>query len=752
MGAVALPLVLTVGVGFIAIESFDASREAGRWVNHTQEVLSEAQTILTAAVDMETGMRGYLLSGLENFLEPYDAGNALSSVKFSALKETVSDNPRQVARLAEAETVLGQWVSQVAEPEIEVRRVIGNSTTMTDLAREVRKGKGKAYFDAFRGKIATFIENEQALLIDRSAEFRSVIQSSEVESAEVLSTVAMVDHTHEVIETAQRILASAIDMETGMRGFLLAGDEAFLEPLNSGRTGFLNLVKELSVTVSDNPAQVALLAEIQEVIDSWFQDVVTPFIDMRRTIGNALTMDDLARTVGEARGKVFFDKFRETMAAFSTEEKELLKLRQNANAAATLRSENDILIMIAITILLGGSAGMLIGSSLSRGIKSLTTSMKDLAAGNHDLEIEGRSQKDEVGEMANTLAIFQKALIDKAAMEHEQRIRDEKQRFAVETLSEVLSALSGGDLEAEIGPDFPEEYQKIATDFNKTAATLRATILRVIAATESIRSGSSEISQASEDLSKRTETQAATLEETAAALEELTTSVKRTSDGARNVETLMKEARTEAEVGGSVVRQAVSAMNEIQESSNQVAQIIKVIEDIAFQVNLLALNAGVEAARAGEAGKGFAVVASEVRNLSIKCAEAAKEIQHRIRRSTDQVEGGVKLVAKTGDSLDAIIKRVQDISQHISHIAQAATEQSVGLGEINTGVSDLDRVAQHNAAMVEQSTAASHQLMGEANELSDSVKHFKIDLSRETVTSLSSDKSDRSSRKYSEAA
>jgi methyl-accepting chemotaxis protein len=308
--------------------------------------------------------------------------------------------------------------------------------------------------------------------------------------------------------------------------------------------------------------------------------------------------------------------------------------------------------------------------------------------------------------------------------EERERLQADQQQV-VESLRAGLGALAGGDLAARLEDAFGAEYEGLRNDFNEALDTLREAMTSLAETSHSIQRGAGEISSAADDLSRRTEGQAATLEETAAALDQLTASVRSSADGAANAAEAVESARKDAEESGETVRRAVAAMNRIEKSSEQISRIIGVIEDIAFQTNLLALNAGVEAARAGDAGRGFAVVASEVRALAQRSSEAAKEIKDLISESTEQVGEGVDLVGQAGTALEQIVTRVAQIAERVSEIASSAREQSTGLGEINTGVNQLDQVTQQNAAMVEESTAASHALNGEAEQLAALVRRFK---------------------------
>jgi methyl-accepting chemotaxis protein len=271
----------------------------------------------------------------------------------------------------------------------------------------------------------------------------------------------------------------------------------------------------------------------------------------------------------------------------------------------------------------------------------------------------------------------------------------------------------------------PTGYDQLRTDFNAAMENLQNTMEAVAGSTGAVRSGAAEINQASDDLSQRTEQQAASLEETAAALDEITATIRRTAEGAKEARQVVAAAKTDAERSSKVVNETVAAMSAIEISSKEIGNIIGVIDEIAFQTNLLALNAGVEAARAGDAGRGFAVVATEVRGLAQRSAEAAKQIKALIAASSTHVANGVTLVSETGRVLGRTLEQVEELDRLVGEIAASAKEQATGLGQVNTAVNQMDQVTQQNAAMVEQTTAASRSLADEAAELAQLVAEFQ---------------------------
>lgn len=302
------------------------------------------------------------------------------------------------------------------------------------------------------------------------------------------------------------------------------------------------------------------------------------------------------------------------------------------------------------------------------------------------------------------------------------------QEHVVDALRTGLARLREGDLTFALTEPLSPEYEQLREDFNAASRRLHDTIVEVAEMAAAMRGEVKEIVSASDDLSRRTEQQAATLEETAAAVAEITAAVNSAAEGARRATEVVSEARGNAESSGAIVGDAVAAMDEISASSDRISKIIGVIDDIAFQTNLLALNAGVEAARAGDAGRGFAVVASEVRALAQRSSEAAREINELITTSGQHVKSGAHLVGQAGEALRQIAASVTGISDHVTEIVSSSAEQSASLTEVNTAMGQLDQVTQQNAAMFEETTAASHALVQQTDRLTAGIARFRVDM------------------------
>ncbi|ATQ44427.1 methyl-accepting chemotaxis protein [Caulobacter mirabilis] len=535
----------------------------------------------------------------------------------------------------------------------------------------------------------------------------------------------------------ETVMAHMIDQQNSMRAFVANPAETSQAESYAETQAIVDKGLDDFAATTQVPEQKARIEVMRKAVLAWRAEVGDPIMAMARN----------PETVEQARelaGKPSLGSIREAKTAISDAAAELVAMRNATRDAAQTTANAALLIGGLASIAVAVAMAALLGRTISAPVNAMNALMRRLAAGDNSVEIKGAERRDEIGEMAAAVQVFKDAAIEKVRLEEEaegqrrqaevdrlererlKAIEEEQDRIAISALGEALDRLAGGDLTHRINVEFAPKALKLREDFNAAAAKLRNTLQAINGSTSGVRSGSDEIALAADDLSRRTEQQAANLEETAAALDQITATVRKTAAGAQDASGLVADARKGAEESGRVVDRAVSAMGEIEESSKQIAQIIGVIDEIAFQTNLLALNAGVEAARAGDAGKGFAVVASEVRALAQRSAEAAKEIKGLISTSSEQVKQGVDLVGQTGSALQQIVKQVADIDRLVSEIAASAKEQATGLHEVNAAVNQMDQMTQQNAAMVEESTAATQSLRGEAGELAGLVGQFRV--------------------------
>jgi len=537
---------------------------------------------------------------------------------------------------------------------------------------------------------------------------------------------------------AEEMMTLVLEQQNALRAYALLGDADFAKAYKENAAQFDKALDafEGKTTVAEQKARIQRL---RAAVGVWRKTIAEP---AQAAVDNDPVMGRI--TAGELMGRKSLTDIRAVQQELTDAAAERVALRAKEMKSAMDTAILSLVLGGVAALVIAGLMGWMLSGTIGASVVAMTAAMRRLASGDNTIEVPAVGRKDEVGQMAQAVLSFKDAAIHKLRLEDEAveqrrlteaeraRVEAEKARkaqedaIAVSALAEALGHLSNGDLTFRITAAFAPDAEQLKTDFNAAAARLEEAMRGINGAAGGIRAGSEEIAQASDDLSRRTEQQAASLEETAAALDQITATVRKTASGAKEVSSLVAGARTGAERSGRIVDQAVGAMASIEQSSGQIGNIIGVIDEIAFQTNLLALNAGVEAARAGDAGKGFAVVAQEVRALAQRSAEAAKEIKGLISTSTQQVEAGVSLVGQTGEALRAIVDQVASIDALVGEIAASAQEQSTGLHQVNVAVNQMDQVVQQNAAMVEEATAATHSLKGEAGELAVQVGRFKV--------------------------
>jgi methyl-accepting chemotaxis protein len=472
------------------------------------------------------------------------------------------------------------------------------------------------------------------------------------------------NHTHEVIAETQAILESLLNMETGERGYALTGEDASMAPLKAGQAAFSQHLNQARSLTADNPAQQDRLRKLEQAEQAWYADAVAPVLALRAKANDGASIDPLLQFEREGRGRAGMDAMRALLKDISGAEQTLLV--QRAADAASLQSltANTIIIGGLLTVALAAVLAWILSRSIVGPLSAAVRIARTVAAGDLRSRIESHS-RDETGQMLEALGDMNQSLLN------------------------IVGEVRRG--------------------------------------TDTIATATSEIARGNQDLSSRTEQQASSLEETASSMEQLTGTVKQNADNARQANQLAASASQVASKGGAVVAQVVETMHSISASSQNIVEIIAVIDGIAFQTNILALNAAVEAARAGEQGRGFAVVASEVRTLAQRSAAAAKEIKMLIDDSVGKVDAGSKLVEQAGATMEEIVGSVQRVTTIMQDIASASEEQIAGIEQINHAISQMDNVTQQNAALVEEAAAAAASLQEQAASQANVVSVFKLD-------------------------
>ncbi len=564
------------------------------------------------------------------------------------------------------------------------------------------------------------------------------------------ATISAIQTSTKSNNLAQSIHAQTLALETAIlrqnsqfRGFLVTGDETYLKSYYEGRDEYDTVAAELK-TILSSPSQLEQLEASRVATVAWRKEWGDRMIAVVKE-GRREDAQEMVRSAGK---KVLVSKAVQPLRDIRKDQTKLIEQNGKRQNTAIITAMVALIVGAIALIGIAMSLSAMLSRMIARPITELTSVMAELARGNNDITVDV-DRTDEIGDMARAVLVFRdtavaKTLADKAKAKADEAKAeadlaktesDAAARDVVQSLSAALERLAMGNLSMPIQTRFPVDYEKLRNDYNTALRSLTDLIADISSGVSSLGEGAHDISTAADQMAHRTEQQAASLEQTAAALNEITVAVQAASGGAGLAKQAVDVAHKDVERSGQTMDEAVAAMERIESSSREMELIVGTIDEIAFQTNLLALNAGVEAARAGESGRGFAVVAQEVRALAQRSAEAAREIKALISSSNKQVQLGAKLVNETGGALVKVVGQFGEISRLVTEIAASATEQASGLNEVNVAVNQMDRFTQQNAAMVEESTAASHAIRAETDRLRSKVSVFKV--ASDTPTSRS---------------
>ncbi|MCB1189210.1 MAG: CHASE3 domain-containing protein [Leptospiraceae bacterium] len=634
-------LALIIIIGCIVFFNLKTINGNFHWVIHTDEVLRNAERLKKLVVDMETGERGFMITGKDEFLEPYNQGWDDFAKLIAAQKNLVSDNPPQVKRLEEIEKNVYQWKNIIAIPLIAKRReVTQQKIDYQEIINIISKAEGKKIMDTIRGQFDEFTNIEIQLMTKREKDTNSVISSME-------------------------ILITALTLAAIIVGVIIALliTRSITKPL-SGLLNTLNSIEQKG--------------DFSTKIDIQSQDEVGQ-------VGNALNS---------------------MMAVFQDMNSDVIKLANSAIAgqlstrADTSKYQGDFKRIIS------GINNTL--DTVVLPIQEASNVLQQLKEGNLNVMVKGNYSGDH--------AIIKENLNDTIL----------SLKNYIGEISTILVKMAEGNLNIEVTGDYKGDFINIKKALNNIIDSFNLILNQIANGSNEVLASANQLSTASQSLSDGANEQTSSVEEIVTSLAEVGAQVKQTAENANTTNGVMVVTRQKAIAGNNEMKALLNAIEDLNNTSEKISKIIREIESIAFQTNILALNAGVEAARAGHYGKGFNVVATEVRNLAMRASASAKETSELIEETIKKINSSSKLTGNTADILNDMMGNINQVTELVGQIAVAANEQNSAVTNVSNSIDHIAKITMSNSAASEQMAASSEELTGQAESFRQMSNQFEL--------------------------